>query len=170
MRAILMLVLIACDWTRKEGARKRTYVCDIMAQHPRTEERLQHFWSRSVVSEIPTTSFLQPVLGELLVRRTQPFRARRIIWQEEEQEECANERNNAFDDEEPAEAALIVVSIPAHVFQGQQQTHPCRPAVPLIWPTPYAIAPPKAPARLQKPTTQAILKARSLCRYQTVMK
>ena len=48
--------------------------------------------------------------------------------------------------------------------------NPSRPAAPLMWPTPKAIAPPKAPARLQKATPRAMRTARSLWRYQMVMK
>jgi hypothetical protein len=48
--------------------------------------------------------------------------------------------------------------------------NPSRPAAPLMWPTPKAMAPPKAPARLQKATTRAMRRARSLWRYQMVMK
>ena len=48
--------------------------------------------------------------------------------------------------------------------------NPSSPPAPLICPTPYAIAPPNAPARLQKAMTSAIRTARSLYLYQIVMK
>ena len=71
----------------------------------------------------------------------------------------------------------------------KSQRKPSRPAAPLMWPTPKAgvmgqfmglevggmvgfvpIAPPKAPARLQNAMTMAMRTARSLKRYQMVMK
>lgn len=47
----------------------------------------------------------------------------------------------------------------------KSQRKPSRPDAPLTWPMPYAIVPPKAPARLQKATTHAILTALLLCGY-----
>jgi hypothetical protein len=75
--------------------------------------------------------------------------------------------------------ALITVIIPSmmkshlgelsavspHPHTAGAYLKPSRPPAPLTWPMPYAMLPPKAPARLQNATTMAILTARLSCGY-----
>jgi hypothetical protein len=81
-----------------------------VTQHPWAKERLYHLWSRGVVPQVPATSLLQAVLGELLVRRAQPLRAGGIVGKEEQQQEGADDGDDAFDDKEPSEAVTDVWS------------------------------------------------------------
>lgn len=75
-----------------------------MSEHPRAEESFQYLLSSSMITVIPTTSFLEPVLCKLPVRLAQPLGARRIVWKNEKRRQHAQDCDNALDDEQPAEA------------------------------------------------------------------
>jgi hypothetical protein len=116
---------------------------------------------------IPPTPFFQPSNCEVLIGIIEPLCASWIIREKEEEKERTQESDDS----------LQRVSI-GYEFEEQGENtsmmnshlKPSRPPAPLICPTPYAIAPPNAPARLQKAMTSAIRTARSLYLYQIVMK
>ena len=52
----------------------------------------------------------------------------------------------------------------------KSQRHPASPLAPFKWPTPNAMAPPKAPASVALAMTKAIRRLRSSARYQNAAK
>jgi hypothetical protein len=75
----------------------------VVEEHARAEQRLQHLSPARMFLVVPPAAFSQAVDGEFLLRAGEPGCKQGVVWQEEDEEEGGEERDDAFDYEEPSE-------------------------------------------------------------------